>query len=135
MKLIKWLNLLTLGCALFIGMASCDDNDNNSGELKLSTPTVTDITVPAATVTSEVTVCQEDIDFGRIRVMTYGFCYGKAINPTIYDATVKTTPDNGKMTASLTSLESDTDYHVRAFATLYPNGVIYSDDVSFTTNA
>ena len=42
MKLIKWLNLLAFGCALFIGMASCDDNDDNSGELKLSTPTVTE---------------------------------------------------------------------------------------------
>ncbi|AVM52020.1 glycosyl hydrolase family 43 [Bacteroides zoogleoformans] len=135
MKLIKWLNLFTLGCTLFISMASCDDDDNNSGELKLGTPTVTDIAVPTATVLSEVTACREDIDMGRTRIMSYGFCYGTTGTPTIHDATVKTTPDNGKMTASLTSLKGNTEYHVRAFATLYPNGIIYSDDVSFTTNA
>lgn len=132
MKPIKWISLFMMGCAVLIGTASCGDDDNNKGELILSVPTVTDITVPTATAVSEVTVCQDDIDSGNIRVMAYGFCYGTTTQPTIYDATVKATPENGKMTASLTDLENNTVYHIRAFATLYPNGVVYSDVVIIT---
>ncbi len=128
MKLIKRIDLFILGCAALMSMTSCND-DSYSGELRLSEPTVTEIKVPTATVVSEVFVNQEDIDLGNIRVMAYGFCYDTAINPTIYNATIKAIPDNGKITASLTELQDNTVYHVRAFATLYPNGVVYSNDV------
>lgn len=128
MKLTKWISLCMVGCAVLMGTASCDDDNNGNGELQLSTPTLTEITAPTATATAEVIVNQDDIDLGNIRVMSYGFCYGTKANPTIYDATVKVTPANGKMTAELDGLEDNTLYHVRAFATLYPDGVVYSAD-------
>lgn len=132
MKLIKWISLFIMGCTVLIGTASCDDDENNSGELKLGIPTVTDIEAPTASIVSEIAVSQEDLDLGNIRVMAYGFCYGINTNPTIYDATVKVTPENGKIEASLTDLKDNTVYHIRAFATLYPNGVVYSDDAAIT---
>ena len=81
------------------------------------------------------TACDDDDndqDEGTIRVMAYGFCYDTSKNPTIYSATVKTLPENGKMEATLTELADNTVYYVRAFATLYPNGVVYSPEVEMT---
>ena len=77
-------------------------------------------------------VSQKDLDEGTIRVMAYGFCYDTSKNPTIYSATVKTLPENGKMEATLTELADNTVYYVRAFATLYPNRVVYSPEVEMT---
>ena len=64
--------------------------------------------------------------------MAYGFCYSTSKNPTTYSSTVKTLPENGKMEATLTELTDNTVYYVRAFATLYPNGIIYSPEVEMT---
>ena len=132
MKLNKWLSILVVSCSLLIGFTACDDDDNDYGELSLGTPVLTEIAAPTAIATSDVMVSQKDLDEGTIRVMAYGFCYDTSKNPTIYSATVKTLPENGKMEATLTELADNTVYYVRAFATLYPNGVVYSPEVEMT---
>ncbi|CDD92890.1 uncharacterized protein BN604_01363 [Bacteroides intestinalis CAG:315] len=132
MKLNKWLSILVVNCSLLIGFTACDDDDNDSNELSLSAPILTEIAAPTAIATSDVIVSQQDLDEGTIRVMAYGFCYNTSKNPTIYSATVKTLPENGKMEATLTDLTDNTVYYVRAFATLYPNGVVYSPEVEVT---
>ena len=131
MKLNKWLSILMMSCSLLIGFTACDDDDDCDG-LALSAPVLTEITVPTAIATSDVIVKQKDLDEGNIRVMAYGFCYSTSKNPTTYSATVKTLPENGKMEATLTELNDNTVYYVRAFATLYPNGIIYSPEVEMT---
>ena len=130
MKLNKWLSILVVSCSLLIGFTACDDDDNDYGELSLGTPVLTEIAAPTAIATSDVMVSQKDLDEGTIRVMAYGFCYDTSKNPTIYSATVKTLPENGKMEA--TELADNTVYYVRAFATLYPNRVVYSPEVEMT---
>ncbi len=131
MKLNKWLSILMMSCSLLIGFTACDDDDDCDG-LALSAPVLTEITAPTAIATSDVIVKQKDLDEGNIRVMAYGFCYSTSKNPTTYSATVKTLPENGKMEATLTELNDNTVYYVRAFATLYPNGIIYSPEVEMT---
>lgn len=131
MKLNKWLSILMMSCSLLIGFTACDDDDDCDG-LALSAPVLTEITAPTAIATSDVIVKQKDLDKGNIRVMAYGFCYSTSKNPTTYSATVKTLPENGKMEATLTELTDNTVYYVRAFATLYPNGIIYSPEVEMT---
>ena len=131
MKLNKWLSILMMSCSLLIGFTACDDDDDCDG-LALSAPVLTEITAPTAIATSDVIVEQKDLDEGNIRVMAYGFCYSTSKNPTTYSATVKTLPENGKMEATLTELNDNTVYYVRAFATLYPNGIIYSPEVEMT---
>ena len=120
-----------MSCSLLIGFTACDDDDDCDG-LALSAPVLTEITAPTAIATSDVIVKQKDLDEGNIRVMAYGFCYSTSKNPTTYSATVKTLPENGKMEATLTELTDNTVYYVRAFATLYPNGIIYSPEVEMT---
>ena len=100
MKLNKWLSILVVNCSLLIGFTACDDDDNDSNELSLSAPILTEIAAPTAIATSDVIVSQQDLDEGTIRVMAYGFCYNTSKNPTIYSATVKTLPENGKMEAT-----------------------------------
>lgn len=132
MKLNKWLSILMMSCSLFIGFTACDDDDDDCDGLALSAPVLTEITAPTAIATSDVIVKQKDLDEGNIRVMAYGFCYSTSKNPTTYSSTVKTLPENGKMEATLTELTDNTVYYVRAFATLYPNGIIYSPEVEMT---
>lgn len=121
-----------MSCSLFIGFTACDDDDDDCDGLALSAPVLTEITAPTAIATSDVIVKQKDLDEGNIRVMAYGFCYSTSKNPTTYSSTVKTLPENGKMEATLTELTDNTVYYVRAFATLYPNGIIYSPEVEMT---
>lgn len=121
-----------MSCSLLIGFTACDDDDDDCDGLALSAPVLTEITAPTAIATSDVIVKQKDLDEGNIRVMAYGFCYSTSKNPTTYSSTVKTLPENGKMEATLTELTDNTVYYVRAFATLYPNGIIYSPEVEMT---
>ena len=121
-----------MSCSLLIGFTACDDDDDDCDGLALSAPVLTEITALTAIATSDVIVKQKDLDEGNIRVMAYGFCYSTSKNPTTYSSTVKTLPENGKMEASLTELTDNTVYYVRAFATLYPNGIIYSPEVEMT---
>lgn len=132
MKLNKWLSILMMSCSLLIGFTTCDDDDDDCDGLALSAPVLTEITALTAIATSDVIVKQKDLDEGNIRVMAYGFCYSTSKNPTTYSSTVKTLPENGKMEATLTELTDNTVYYVRAFATLYPNGIIYSPEVEMT---
>ena len=121
-----------MSCSLLIGFTACDDDDDDCDGLALSAPVLTEITALTAIATSDVIVKQKDLDEGNIRVMAYGFCYSTSENPTTYSSTVKTLPENGKMEATLTELTDNTVYYVRAFATLYPNGIIYSPEVEMT---
>lgn len=132
MKLNKWLSILMMSCSLLIGFTACDDDDDDCDGLALSAPVLTEITALTAIATSDVIVKQKDLDEGNIRVMAYGFCYSTSKNPTTYSSTVKTLPENGKMEATFTELTDNTVYYVRAFATLYPNGIIYSPEVEMT---
>lgn len=132
MKLNKWLSILMMSCSLLIGFTACDNDDDDCDGLALSAPVLTEITALTAIATSDVIVKQKDLDEGNIRVMAYGFCYSTSKNPTTYSSTVKTLPENGKMEATLTELTDNTVYYVRAFATLYPNGIIYSPEVEMT---
>ena len=121
-----------MSCSLLIGFTACDDDDDDCDGLALSAPVLTEITALTAIATSDVIVKQKDLDEGNIRVMAYGFCYSTSKNPTTYSSSVKALPENGKMEATLTELTDNTVYYVRAFATLYPNGIIYSPEVEMT---
>ncbi len=145
MKLNKLFYGILMGCAMLIGTTACEDDDNNSnGELVLDAPVVTDIVDLTAEVSANVIVSPKDLESGVVRVMAYGFCYSTSPAPTIYQNTVSTylndeevsqpiLPNtNGKITAALEDLERGVVYYVRAFATLYPNGVVYSAETQFT---
>lgn len=128
MKLYKWMTMLIISCAL--GFTACDDDDY---DISNDIPEV-EFTLPVATITDSgvemVSVIDMDDD---LRYMGFGFCYSKTNeNPTIYDATISCIPKDEVMTATLTDLENNSVYYVRAYATLYPTGVIYSNPIEIT---
>lgn len=128
MKLKDYFTIFALGSLMSAGFTACDDDDDNGNEesIEFCTPQVISIEADQATVTCDVDIDEDDLEKGETRVIAYGFCYGTSQNPSIHDATVKVMPENGKMEAVLTELENNQLYRVRAFATLYPEGVIYS---------
>ena len=115
----------------FIGLSlfSCSgdgDDDISGGESKpltVSRPVVSSITSSSALVSATAT---------GSGITSRGFCYSKTANPTIKDT--KVTANSSNMTVTLAGLSESTTYHVRAFAQ-NSKDVVYSDDVSFTTEA
>lgn len=127
MKLLNRFTFILMCCVL--SLTACDDDDNiDYGEngIVLQTPVASDIVAPNATL--ECTVLQKE----DVRIMGYGFCYGTTANPTIYHSTASTLPENGKLKATLEDLTDNTRYYVRAYATIYPKGLVYSPEVEIT---
>jgi hypothetical protein len=63
-----------------------------------------------------------------------GLCYSTSENPTTSDNVIAFTPGEGSYSIKLTTLQSGTTYHVRAYAT-NETGTSYGQNRSFTTPA
>ena len=131
MKLLS--QLFTILCAALM-LAACGGSDgddpiidNPGGDsqtvtMTVTTPTVTDVTANSATVSATTT---------GTAITARGICYATTANPTVNDS--KLTSTSPTMTLTLTGLNPQTTYHVRAFVQS-SSDVKYSDDVSFTTS-
>lgn len=96
---------------------------------QLGTLDVYDITTFSITLASTV------VSNGNGTVSECGFCYSKSDNPTVSDVKVNCgKPTGGTFTKTVTGLEENTLYHVRAYA-INESGVAYSEEVSVTTLA
>ena len=91
----------------------------------LSSVTITGISFRAATFEASV----ESLGNGTIK--RSGFCYGMSHNPTINNTTISC---EGKknLKASVSALDAETTYYVRAFAE-NEKGFAYGEEKSFTT--
>ena len=69
---------------------------------------------------------------GGATVTARGICWSTAQNPTINDSHTTDGTGTGSFTSSMTSLEANTTYYVRAYAT-NSAGTAYGEQVSFTT--
>ncbi len=88
---------------------------------------VSDVTKVSATTGGKV------IAEGASAVTECGVCFSTSTNPTTQDAHVTATPDaDGNFTVSLTGLQPNTTYHVRAYAT-NAIGTSYGTAATFTT--
>ncbi|HBE40764.1 MAG TPA: hypothetical protein DDW27_06090 [Bacteroidales bacterium] len=92
----------------------------------LNTGTVTDITINSAKISGEIT------DDGGAEVTTRGFCWGISTNPTMQDDFIASGTGPGEFTSSITQLEPNTLYFIRAFAQ-NSVGTAYGNEVTFTT--
>lgn len=113
--------MLMAGCSCLLGFTACDDDDDVMQETSLSMPAVDS---ENNNVVSS-TIAMPD----GVRYMGYGFCYSKDADPTIHDATVTATLEGNKLTATLEGLDNNCIYYVRAYATIYPSGVVYSQQL------
>ncbi|MBQ0077199.1 MAG: hypothetical protein KBS55_00990 [Bacteroidales bacterium] len=97
-----------------------------SGMADVSTSSITDIKAQSATFNGKVPSAN------GASIIERGFCYSTTENPTVSSAKVTVTGSTGVMTKTVSSLEPDTKYYVRAFATT-SYGTVYGSQLSFTT--
>ena len=122
MKHYKWISLLF---AAALTMGACSDDENNYGEtgVIIEEPVATEATLKSVSVS-----CTFDLR-DDIRYVSAGFCYSLHENPTIYDATIKSTLTNGTVSATIDGLTPYTTYHVRAYICIYQGATLYSSDI------
>jgi uncharacterized protein (TIGR02145 family) len=94
----------------------------------VSTSGVTDITESTASCGGNVT------DQGGSAVTSRGVCWSTSLNPTISDTHTDDGSGIGNFKSSMTGLQSNTLYYVRAYAT-NNYGTQYGGEVSFTTSS
>ena len=92
----------------------------------LSTTEITGITQTTAKSGGNIT------DDGGATVTARGVCWSTSRNPTISDSKTEDGTGAGNFTSSISGLESNTMYYVRAYAT-NSKGTGYGDALSFTT--
>jgi len=92
----------------------------------LTTAEITDITATTAKSGGNIT------DDGGLDITARGVCWSTSTNPTIADAHTTDGTGTGSFTSSLTGLEVNTTYYVRAYAT-NETGTSYGNEQNFTT--
>ncbi len=129
------------------GMVIFCTNCGTNGELQLyngtawfnpATNTVA-ATVPIVTTTaiSNITKFAASsgatiVDNGSSSITVKGVCWSTSANPTTANSKTTDGSGNGSFSSSITSLNANTTYYVRAYATS-SNGTGYGDQLTFTT--
>lgn len=95
-------------------------------------PTV--VTGEVSEITANSAQCGGDVMTydGGATVIEFGICWSTNANPTLDDSHVAVGTGIGHFFASMTNLEANTTYHVRAYA-INEVGTAYGQDVEFTT--
>lgn len=99
---------------------------STTANVTLTTTPVTDITQTSANSGGNIT------NDGGSPVTVRGVCWSTTANPTTADDKTSNGTGTGAFTGTMSGLEANTTYHVRAYAT-NTNGTAYGNDVSFTT--
>lgn len=128
MKLSKWIISLS-SCFLLLGACSSENNesDTNAATVAISTPTIAKVAEDQANIIATITTNTPSI------ILKKGFCYDTQSNPTIASQTVEMSSADLSLNLTLTALNPDTKYYVKAFATIANGNPIYSSEISFTT--
>lgn len=130
MKLSKWIISLS-SCFLLLGACSSENNesDTNAATVAILTPTIAKVAEDQANIIATITTNTPSI------ILKKGFCYDTQSNPTIASQTVEMSSAGLSLNLTLTALDPDTKYYVKAFATIANGNPIYSSEISFTTTA
>lgn len=102
-------------------------SDCPAGLPEVTTTAISNITSSSAQSGGEV------ISDGGATVTARGVCWSTSPSPTTIDSKTSDGIGTGLFTSTLTGLETNTQYYVRAFAT-NNTGTDYGDEVSFNTN-
>ena len=89
--------------------------------------------ISSSNITTTSVYCEgriQDAKGGEIK--DCGFCYGTSSNPSFNDKVIRLGPSTDSFIYTINNLESNTTYHIRAFATSNI-GTGYSSDISFKT--
>ncbi len=128
MELLKrhllFIKVFIISCTLF--STSCSKNNDNSDLPVLITYSVT-------TTDQNTTTSGGNITFnGGSEITSRGVCWSTEQYPTTDDNKTIDGSGTGSFTSTLTNLESNTTYHIKAYAT-NRTGTGYGNEISFTT--
>lgn len=131
---MKTTRLYTLFALLIVFAVSCNKPDepnnggNNDNDVRVTTYTPQDITATTAKCGGDVIVTQ------GLSLTELGVCWGMEENPTADQLHLSTTVWNEPFICTITDLEPDTKYYVRAYII---RGIeyYYGDNKSFTTES
>ncbi|MCC5921554.1 MAG: hypothetical protein LAT68_14115 [Cyclobacteriaceae bacterium] len=116
--------------AFLVFASSCGEEDDITSEIKVPTITtleVSEISHTTAAAGGEIT------DDGGVDVEARGICWDTSEEPTVNDSKTEDGKGLGSFTSSITGLEPNTTYYLRAYAT-NSEGTAYGDIISFTTS-
>ncbi len=119
--------LSALAILLTAGFSGCTDDDTENGSAAVETLEAENITVSSADLKGKTTG-------NTSGMMARGVCYNTLGSPTVNDDMVSVIKGAGEFSLTAYELEQNTKYYIRAFA-MYPSGVIYGEEKSFTTLA
>lgn len=130
MKFSKWLFLL-MGYYITLVSCSSDSNEPEVDEttISISTPSASGVTDDKATLVATISTKVPSA------ILKKGFCYNSQTGPTISNQTVEMNSPGLSLNLTLTDLDPETKYYVRAFATVANGNPIYSSEITFTTIA
>ena len=117
--------LATMFAITFMG---CKDPEQTATDVKVTTYSATEITATTAQAGGHVTVT------GTATITELGLCWSMERNPTMEDIHLSTTTTNEPFNCTLTGLQPETTYHIRAYA-IGGSECYYGEDLSFTTLA
>lgn len=118
--LILFLSILMIGCS--------SENETNN---ELTVPVVTTAIISNITQTSAV--CGGNItSTGNSEILERGMVWSETETPTVNDFKTSDGNEIGEFVSTLSSLDPNTTYYVRAYAT-NNEGVAYGEEFSFTT--
>ena len=107
--------------------AQIEYQDNWCFGIDVYTYSVTDVTATSAVISGFV-------EFADNTIKKRGFCWSKEnYYPTIEDSHVSTNENTNDFTLEITGLEASTNYYVRAYVESPRFGVVYGNQLMFTT--
>lgn len=108
--------------------AGCTPEENHDSDVKVTTYTPQDITATTAVCGGDVIATQ------GLSLTELGVCWGTSGKPTVEDSHFSTSNWSEPYVCTLTGLEPNTKYHVRAYA-LRGLEYYYGNEKSFTTES
>lgn len=123
-KLTKAITALMLMTVFFA--IGCNKPENQDDDVRVTTYTPQDVTQTSARCGGDVIVTQ------GLSLNEIGMCWSTSSKPTVEDAHLSTANWSEPYVCTITGLEPDTKYHVRAYA-LRGLEYYYGEDKSFTT--
>lgn len=130
MKISPWIFFLSSSILLLTQGCSSENSEPDPGEtttVSISTPTVSEVTESKAVITATITTNASSA------IIKKGICYDTQSNPTISDRTVEMSSAGLSINLTMSNLEPETQYYVRAFVTVANGNPVYSSETSFKT--
>lgn len=120
--------VVTMSCKKSSDSASNAGGGNTSSDVRVTTYTPQDITATTALCGGDAIVTQ------GLALSEIGVCWSAENNPTVGDSHISTTEWDAPFVCTITGLEPNTKYYVRAYA-LRGLEYYYGGEKSFTTSA